>query len=250
MRTQMNGYVVSDDDAEVYRFFGYGVVSPRDVRQAIADNPEGETLTLEVNSGGGSMFAGYEIYTILKAATIPTEVEIQSLAGSAMSVAAIGADKVHASPVAQFMIHLPSLRTEGDSVEHKRSLQALNSFKASVLNAYELKCAGKKTRSELDAMLRAETWMPVQDAMAAGFVDDVLYDSEGVIASQAVMCAQSGIRALATSGGLPDAAELRARKAEMDKAGDPPGDPAPQEPDDDKNALALAKARLELLKNI
>ena len=53
----MNGYVVSDDDAEVYRFFGYGVVSPRDVRQAIADNPEGETLTLEVNSGGGNMFA-------------------------------------------------------------------------------------------------------------------------------------------------------------------------------------------------
>ena len=152
MRTQMNGYVVSDDDAELYRFFGYGVVSPRDVRQAIADNPEGETLTLEVNSGGGNMFAGYEIYTILKAAAVPTEVEIQSLAGSAMSVAAIGADVVRASPVAQFMVHLPSLRTEGDSVEHKRSLQALISFQASVLNAYELKCAGKKTRSELDAM--------------------------------------------------------------------------------------------------
>ena len=122
-----------------------------------------------------------------------------------MSVAAIGADKVHASPVAQFMIHLPSLRTEGDSVEHKRSLQALNSFKASVLNAYELKCAGKKTRSELDAMLRAETWMPVQDAMAAGFVVMMccITTARGVIASQAVMCAQSGIRALATSGGLP-----------------------------------------------
>ena len=123
----MNGYVVPDDDAETYRFFGFGVVSPKDVRQAIADNPAGETLTLEVNSGGGNMFAGYEIYTILKAAGIPTEVEIQSLAGSAMSVAAIGADVVRASPVAQFMIHLPSLRTEGDSVEHKRSLQALNS---------------------------------------------------------------------------------------------------------------------------
>lgn len=246
----MNGYVVPDDDAETYRFFGFGVVSPKDVRQAIADNPAGETLTLEVNSGGGNMFAGYEIYTILKAATIPTEVEIQSLAGSAMSVAAIGADVVRASPVAQFMIHLPSLRTEGDSTEHKRSLAALNSFKASVLNAYELKCAGKKTRSELDAMLRAETWLPVQDAIAAGFVDAVLYDDEGVIAAQAVMCAQTGIRALATAGGLPDAAELRARKAEMDKGGDSPGDPAPQEPDDDKSALALAKARLELLKNI
>ena len=241
----MNGYVVSDDDAEVYRFFGYGVVSPRDVRQAIADTPAGETLTLEVNSGGGNMFAGYEIYTILKAASIPTEVEIQSLAGSAMSVAAIGADVVRASPVAQFMIHLPSLRTEGDSVEHKRSLQALASFKASVLNAYELKCAGKKTRSELDAMLRAETWLPVQDAMAAGFVDDVLYDGEGVIAAQAVMCAQTGIRALATAGGLPDIAELRARKAAME-----PGKPCEKTPQDSSDALALAKAKLTLLKNM
>lgn len=241
MRTQMNGYVVPDDDAETYRFFGFGVVSPKDVRQAIADNPAGETLTLEVNSGGGNMFAGYEIYTILKAATIPTEVEIQSLAGSAMSVAAIGADVVRASPVAQFMIHLPSLSTEGDSTEHKRSLQALNSFKASVLNAYELKCAGKKTRSELDAMLRAETWLPVQDAIAAGFVDAVLYDDEGVIAAQAVMCAQTGIRALATAGGLPDIAELRARRAAMESS-----EPSPQ---DSGDALALAKAKLVLLKN-
>ena len=244
MRTQMNGYVVPDDDAETYRFFGFGVVSPKDVRQAIADNPAGETLTLEVNSGGGNMFAGYEIYTILKAAGIPTEVEIQSLAGSAMSVAAIGADVVRASPVAQFMIHLPSLRTDGDSTEHKRSLQALNSFKASVLNAYELKCAGKKTRSELDAMLRAETWLPVQDAIAAGFVDAVLYDEEGVIAAQAVMCAQTGIRALATAGGLPDIAELRARRAAME-----PGEPPEPAPQDSSDTLALAKAKLALLKN-
>lgn len=241
----MNGYVVPDDDAETYRFFGFGVVSPKDVRQAIADNPAGETLTLEVNSGGGNMFAGYEIYTILKAATIPTEVEIQSLAGSAMSVAAIGADVVRASPVAQFMIHLPSLRTEGDSVEHKRSLAALNSFKASVLNAYELKCAGKKTRSELDAMLRAETWLPVQDAIAAGFVDEVLYDDEGVIAAQAVMCAQTGIRALATAGGLPDIAELRARRAAMEQ-----GESPEKTPQDSGDALALAKAKLALLKNM
>lgn len=241
----MNGYVVPDDDAETYRFFGFGVVSPKDVRQAIADTPAGETLTLEVNSGGGNMFAGYEIYTILKAAGIPTEVEIQSLAGSAMSVAAIGADVVRASPVAQFMIHLPSLRTEGDSTEHKRSLQALNSFKASVLNAYELKCAGKKTRSELDAMLRAETWLPVQDAIAAGFVDEVLYDDEGVIAAQAVMCAQTGIRALATAGGLPDIAELRARRAAME-----PGEPPEKTPQESGDALALAKAKLALLKNM
>ena len=45
MRTQLNGYIVADEDAWLYRLFGYQVCSPQDVRQALADNPPGETLT-------------------------------------------------------------------------------------------------------------------------------------------------------------------------------------------------------------
>ena len=61
----MNGYIVADEDAGIYRFFGYQVYSPQDVRQALADNPPGETLTLEINNAGGSLFAGFEIYSVL-----------------------------------------------------------------------------------------------------------------------------------------------------------------------------------------
>lgn len=248
----MNGYVVTDEDAELYRWWGYTVISPQDVRQMIADNPAGETLTLEVNSPGGNMFAGYEIYSVLKSAAVPTEVEVQSLSGSAMSVAMLGADVIKASPVAQTMIHLPALSTAGDEVEHGRSLQALQSFKDSVLNAYELRCKGKKTRSELAAMMEAETWMSVQDALTTGFVDEVLYDDDGVIASQVMMCVGSGIRALVSSSGLPDAAALRARKAAADAGGNPsnPVGGPEAEGDGDKAALALQRARLNLLKNI
>lgn len=245
MRAQMSGYVVADEDAEIYRMFGYRVVSPGDVRNAIQKNPEGETLVFEVNSPGGNMFAGYEMYSVLKAAEIPTAADIQSMSASAASTAMLGVDVVRASPVAQVMIHAPSVIADGNAADHERAAAALNSFKESILNAYELKSGGKKTRQELSDMMAAETWLTVQDAMAAGLVDEVLYDDAGVIASQVVNCVGAGIRTLAAAGGLPGAAELRERKAAQDAANGIV--PPPAEPDDD-TALDLLAAELELLK--
>ncbi|HWS43303.1 MAG TPA: head maturation protease, ClpP-related [Pseudoflavonifractor sp.] len=245
MRSQMNGYIVADADAEIYRLYGYRVVSPADVRDAIQSNPEGETLVLEINSPGGDMFAGYEMYSVLKAADIPTEAEIQSLSASASSTAMLGVDVVKASPVAQVMIHLPSVNADGNASDHVRAAAALNSFKESILNAYELKSGGKKTRQELASMMAAETWLTVQDAMAAGLVDEVLYDDAGVIASQVVNSVATGIRTLAAAGGLPGAAELRERKAARDAVNGKV--PPPAEPDKDR-ALDLLAAELELMK--
>ncbi len=240
MRAAVKGFIVADDDAEVYRWFGYTVTAPADVRKAIEDNPEGEPLILEVNSPGGNMFAGYEMYSALKAATCATQAEIQSISASASSTAMLGTDEVKASPVAQVMIHLPSMQTQGDALAHRKSAEALDKFRVSILNAYELKCRGKKTRQELEAMLEAETWLPVQEALAVGLVDGVLYDEEGIIASQVVNCVGSGIRTLSAMGGLPAAAELRAKMETQNPVPQPGGGP------DENTVLEKLKASLAL----
>ena len=90
MRTQLNGYIVADDDAELYRWWNYAVCCPADIRRAVAENPPGETLTVEINSPGGNMWAGFEMYSVLRAAPCETEAEVQSLAASAASTAMIG----------------------------------------------------------------------------------------------------------------------------------------------------------------
>ncbi len=208
MRTQIRNYVVSDDDAKLYRWIGIeNVTCPADIRQAVAENPEGEDLIVEINSYGGNMFVGFEIYSVLREAACHTVAEIQSLSASAASTAMIGCDEVRASPVAQVMIHLPALATEGDENAHQRSRVALQSFKESILNAYELRCKGKKTRQELGRMMERETWMSVQDATAAGLVDTVLYDDDGVLAANVVNAVGSGFRAL--SCGLPPIEQVR-----------------------------------------
>lgn len=235
MRTQMNGYIVADEDAWIYRFFGYQVCSPQDIRRALADNPPGETLTVEINNGGGSLFAGFEIYSVLQGAQCPTEAEIQSLSASAASVAMLGCQRVKATPVAQVLIHNPSLPAQGDQYVHYKTAEDLEKFAQSLLNAYEIKCRGKRSREELASMLDAETWMTVQEAAEAGLVDEII--GGGIIPSQVMNAVGGGLRALSGAGGLPSAAELRAKKAAMEIGADP-ADDTPEEPGDQARLAA------------
>ena len=242
MRTQMNGYIVADEDAWIYRFFGYQVCSPQDIRRALADNPPGETLTVEVNNSGGNMFAGFEIYSVLRGAQCPTEAEVQSLSASAASIAMLGCQRVKATPVAQVMIHNPTIPSDGNQYAHQKTAEDLGKFAQSILNAYELKCKGKRTREELASMMDAETWLTVQEAAEAGLVDEIIGGGK-IIPSQVVNAVGGGLRVLSGAGGLPSAAELRAKKAAMEGGAAPADDP-PEEP----GAQARLAASLSLKK--
>lgn len=247
MRVTLNGYVVADDDAWIYKWFGYTVFSPATVRQAVRDNPEGEELVLEINSGGGSVFAGFEMYSVLRSAQCRTRSEVQSLAASAASTMMLGSDEVWISPVAQVMIHLPSTSTQGDRQDHLESVEILDGITESILNGYEAKCKGKRTRNELSEMMRSSTWLTAQEALDAGLVDGILYQEEDseLLPGSIINAVGGGIRALAGSGGLPDAGQLRAR---YEALGHPPkaeeepnqgGAPGNDNPDDWQARAAL-----------
>lgn len=117
MRYSLNGHIVADSDAPILRWWGIPAACPADIRSALAENPADEEFVLEINSGGGSVFAGFEMYSLLRNASrqgVHTRAEVQSLAGSAASVVMAGADTAACSPVGQVMIHLPSTVTEGN----------------------------------------------------------------------------------------------------------------------------------------
>lgn len=239
MRTQLSGYIVADEDALLYRWFGYSVSCPADIRRAVAENPPGETLTLEINSPGGSMFAGFEMYSVLRGAECDTEAEVQSLAASAASTAMLGCKRVKATPVAQVMVHNPAVTADGNQYDHRKTAKDLDKFAQSILNAYELKCRGKKTREQLKAMMDSETWMPVQEAAEAGLVDEIIGGAE-LLPAQIVNCVGGGLRALCGAGGLPSVAELRAKKAALDAQNGEPGETPAAEPDQEGERERLA----------
>lgn len=242
MRVTLNGYVAADEDLWIYEWFGYPAFGPSTVRQALENNPDGEELVLEVNSYGGSVWSGAEIYSVLRSSKTQTRAEIQSLAASAASYLVAGCDEVWISPVAQMMVHLPSTATEGDRNAHRNSIHILDSIEESILNAYELKSNGKRSREELTRMMHNETWLTAQDALDSGLVDGILYQ-DTVDPKSVVNAMGGGIRALAGSFGVPDIAKLR---EEYNKIHSPAGSPADHNTDWQTQArqrMAIEKIR-------
>lgn len=233
MRYNLKGVISSDEDAPIYRFFGMAAVSPADIRQAIADNPAGEDFVLEINSGGGSVYAGFEMYSILRAANVHTRAEVQSLAGSAASVVMAGADTVAASPVGQVMIHLPSTFTEGNQVAHRESVQMLEAVTGSILAAYEHKCQGKTSRDALRRMMDRETFLTAREALDAGLVDEILGET-----GQA-----NPMNVWNAAGCAPDIEKLRAAYREAQQGNPPEKDVCPR-------ASSLAPAGQFTLSNL
>ena len=241
MRYNLKGTICADEDAPVYKYFGLAAVSPADIRQALADNPDGEEFVLEINSGGGSVYAGFEMYSILRGAKVSTRAEVQSLAGSAASVVLAAVDTAAASPVGQVMIHLPSTYTEGNQIVHRESVQMLEAVTGSIIAAYEAKCRGKTSRDALRRMMDRETFLTAQEALDAGLIDEIIGADEGAAASP--------LDVFNAAGGAPDIEQMRAAyRAANSPGGNPP--PAPTLDDGEAQAraraIALAEAEMDM----
>lgn len=230
MRITLNGFVVASGDQWLYDWFGVEAFSPATVRKALTDNPEGEDLEVELNSPGGSVFAGFELYSLIREAKCRTVAIVQSLAGSAASTVMAACDQVRMSPVAQVMIHLPSFYAEGNQNDMKHEAKVLESITQSILNGYEAKCRGKADRARLDKLIRAESWLTAQEAVELGLADEILGWEEGekALTANIVNAVGGGIRALANSAG-PGAstAELLARYEQLVRNGAAPAEGHP-----------------------
>ena len=66
MRIDVKGVIVPNDDAWIYDYFEMDNTCPKKVGERI-DKANGESLDVFINSGGGDVFAGSEIYSALRA---------------------------------------------------------------------------------------------------------------------------------------------------------------------------------------
>jgi enoyl-CoA hydratase/carnithine racemase len=101
------------------------------------------------------------------------------MAASAATTVMSGCDTVLASPVAQVMIHQPATGVGYVNNDGARQLvNFLDSIKASIIDGYVVKAAGKTPRARFEQLVDESTWMPVQDAIDLGLVDGMLDTDE------------------------------------------------------------------------
>lgn len=172
-KIEVKGTIVGNADKWIYEWFGMDATCPKDVNAAISE-ANGEPLLVEINSGGGDVFAGSEIYTSLKAYAGTVEINIVGLAASAASVIA-QAGHSRISPTALFMVHNVSGSAAGDFHDMQQEAEILQTANKAVAAAYLEKTG--KSMEELLGIMDAETWMDAQKAVEYGFVDEVMFAS-------------------------------------------------------------------------
>ena len=171
---KISGEIVDNDTGEFYDYFGIGnYCSPKKVEQALKDNQENGDIVVDIASNGGDVFAGSEIYSMLKATKKNVVVNIVGLAASAASVIAMAGNQVNIAPTAQIMIHQAWSALEGNSDDMEHESQVLNSIDESIVNAYVLKTG--QDRNKLLQMMQNETWLNAQQAVDNGFADEIMF---------------------------------------------------------------------------
>lgn len=183
-RIEIRGVIIPNDYQWVYDLFEWDATSPGKVARSLA-TANGDELEVIINSNGGDVFSGSEIYTLLKDYPGNVVVKIVGVAASSASVAAMGGDIVMITPTGQLMIHNSVTETRGDKREHQHTAEMLKTVDAGIANAYRLKTG--MSQQELTALMNKETWMSAQDAMKYKFVDEVMFDPENQLSAVAAV---------------------------------------------------------------
>ena len=178
MILKIKGDIVSNDMKDIYEWFGYDCTTPGDVLTALEEMPKGDRLQVKINSGGGDVCAGQEIYSTLRGRN-DVDIEVEGLAASAASVIAM-AGKSTISPVGMLMIHdVSASYISGNHAQLSKQAETLKAWDEALASAYVEKTG--KSKEEIIQMMDAETWITADKAVELGFIDAISQAGELVI---------------------------------------------------------------------
>lgn len=169
MRVDIKGAIISSDEAWIYDFFGMEYVTPKKVNDAIAEaQKKNETVDVYINSGGGIVSAGAEIYEALRSYG---KVKIHVVHACSAASVIMCAGKSEISPVGMVMIHNVHSQASGDNRDFRHASEVLKTMDRTVAAAY-----ADKTGTDVDEWLEFmanETWLTAEQAVAHKLIDEI-----------------------------------------------------------------------------
>lgn len=165
----VKGDIIVNEWARVYKWLGWEHVCPKDVADVMAEAEDGEEIRVNINSGGGHVMAGQEIYSVLSK-NPNVQISVEGMACSAASIIAM-AGRSSISPVGMLMIHNVSAAASGDYHEMDKTSAELRRMNEALANAYHV-----KSGMEMDRLLKLmdrETWLTANQCIEYGLIDEV-----------------------------------------------------------------------------
>ena len=168
--------------------------SSYDLANQVAAIPEDYAITVHINSNGGEVKEGLGIYNVLKSRNVTTICE--GFAASAASVIFVAGKTRIMQPASLLFIHTAQMEARGNSDDFEKAAEDLRIVTAAAVAAY--KEAGITVDDEtLDGMLKAETWITPEEAVAFGFATQVAEpeeDEEGMIVNDAMRSIMAAVK--------------------------------------------------------
>lgn len=169
MRLDIKGVIVANEDGWIYDWFGYENTTPKKVKEAVEQAKKGDgKLDVYINSGGGDLSAGNEIYAELASVW---DLKIHVIEACSAASVIMCAGKSDIVPSGMVMIHNVSMCADGDHRDMEHASDVLKTADKAVANAYCTK-TGKSEKEMLDLMAK-ETWLTALQAVEMGLVDEI-----------------------------------------------------------------------------
>lgn len=156
------------------------VINAKDIRESLESVTD--DIVIKLNSPGGDVFEGIEIYNYLKDHPSNVTVEVTGVAASAATFITAGANEVIMNVGTSLMIHEASTFTWGNKSDIQKTLNALETIDESILSIYSEKTG--QSNEQLEEWMNEEKWFTADEAVEFGFADSVKRDNAGSVESE------------------------------------------------------------------
>lgn len=161
------GDILDDYYGELYELYKIPATYPKKVKSLLAE-ADGDDVEININSGGGDVFSGFEIYTAILQYKGNVRINVTGLAASAASVI-MCAGECFISPVGTVMVHCSACGARGNHNDLEKTAETLKTIDESIANAYVTKTG--MTKEKAVALMEDTTWITAEKAVEMGLCD-------------------------------------------------------------------------------
>lgn len=173
-RINVKGPIIPNSYKWFYDWFDEDSTCPNDVEKVL-NEANGEAVEVYINSPGGIIDVGSEIYTTLRAYKGDVKIYIVGEACSAASIIAM-ARYCEMSPTSLMMVHCVSSGVRGNHNDMEHMAEVLRTADEALCTAYMAKSG--MTKEEALEMMNHETWMTAEQAKEKGLIDGIMFEEQ------------------------------------------------------------------------
>lgn len=224
-KINVRGVLIPNDYKWYYDYFGEDSTCPSDVQKIIDQIQDGDEVEVYINSPGGVIDVGSEIYTLLRKNADSVKIYITGEACSAASIVAMAAH-CEMAPTALMMVHCVSTWATGNHNDLEHMAEVLSTADKALCTAYANKSG--MTEQEAISMMEKETWLTAKQAKELGLIDGIMFEEPE----------EEFLMVAGPLFSLPTAEQMDKVKTMLKEA----------EPEEDRDTAFLLQTKLKFLK--